>query len=323
MTIVPARKDFHQKEQIQPVCLKHPQKKHKNFRIIGPLILITLFVGFLILLPQGEQNSSTIPGIRISEGDLVWSETFDTAEEWKLQGFDYVDYKDQRGVGFTWEPEHTPIVKNGVLEMLNTQTGWYYSQAIHTSTVAYGTWSFDWCVNPGSDHLAYDVVFFIANNYIPTEQSGDLSDSLNLNTTAYVLSLTSGHKKEGSDELIPAISLAEWRTNTKHLIYYDYHEFSSPLEGAYHIDITRNVTGEFHIYLDQELILKVTDRSTTTSENFIFASWFGDSLFDNLTVSSTVDVVPLESESKAEYPPLVILVVPIGVIIFLRKKLQT
>jgi hypothetical protein len=320
MTIVPARKGFHQKEQIQPVCLKYPQKKHENFRIIGPLILITLFVGFLILLPQGEQNSSTIPGIRISEGDLVWSETFDSAEEWKFQGFDYMDYKDQRGVGFTWEPEYIPTVKKGVLEMVNTQTGWHYSQAIHTSTVAYGTWSFDWYVNPGSDHLAYDVVFFIANNYIPTEKSGDLTDSLNLNTTAYVLSLTSGHKKEGSYELIPVISLAEWRTNTKHWIYYDYHYFSSPLEGAYHIDITRNVTGEFHIYFDEKLVIQVTDRSTTTSENFIFASWFGDSLFDNLTVSNTVDVYPIPTKSRTYSPPLMEIMVSIGVIVILRKK---
>ena len=299
----------------QPHCRRIPQTHSRFYRSRGPFILITLIVICVIALPLGEQNSSPIIGVEFSNGNLVWSETFDTADEWELQGFDLNPGENV----FTWKPKYTPRIEKGTLKMLNTQAGWHYSQAVHTSTVAYGTWSFDWYVNTGEDHQAYDVVFFIANNYIPTEQSGEAP----LNSTAYALALTSGYKEEPETLgilLTPVVALAEWRYGTKHLIFLDYHEFSSPLEGAYHIDITRNITGEFHIYFDQNLVLKVTDKSTTTSESFIFGSWFGDSLFDNLTVSSTVDVHPIPIKTRTFSPPLIEIMVSIGVIVILRKK---
>jgi hypothetical protein len=60
VTTVPTEKDLAQKEQVQPVCLKHPHKKHKVSRTVGPFILIAFVLGVILLIPQGEDNPSTL-----------------------------------------------------------------------------------------------------------------------------------------------------------------------------------------------------------------------------------------------------------------------
>lgn len=262
-------------------------------------VLMGIFLGFLMICPLSQ-------GAAV----MVWSESFDTADEWELRGFDFLSMRAGED-NLAWNPDYSPSVKDGKLQMPNTQEEWHSSQAVHNSTVAYGTWSFDWYVNAGEDHQAYDVVLFIANNYILTEQSGEIP----LNMTGYGLVLNSGDKGETKPH---SVSLAEWRDETIKWIILDYYQFPSTLEGPYHIDTTRNITGEFSIFFDGKLKLQVRDNSTTTSENFIFNSWLGDSTYDNLNVSDTIEVHP--SPNGADYPPLFLVVVPIGVLIILRKK---
>ncbi|MFX1335790.1 MAG: hypothetical protein ACFFAM_15285 [Promethearchaeota archaeon] len=269
--------------------------KRKKYSIL--IVLIGILLEFLIISPIIQGTAK-----------IVWSEDFTTADEWKLQGFDLISVT----LDCVMNQNFAPTIENGILKMPNTQDKWNYSQAVHSSAIAYGTWSFDWLISIGSDHQAYDVVCFIANNYGPTEESGEIPK----NFTGYVLVLTSDEKRE--DSLKPhAVTLAEFIETSKYWVILNYFQFPKALEGLFHIDITRNIAGEFNIYINSEHVFKVVDNSTTTSENFIFGSWFGDTVFDNLTVSNTVDIHP---PTGANYPSLFISVVPIGLLIILKKK---
>jgi hypothetical protein len=213
---------------------------------------------------------------------IVWSATFESPDEWELQGFNFA-------LDFEWDPYFAPKITNGVLKMPNTQETGHLSQAVHSSTVAYGTWSFDWYISAGTSHEAYEVIFFIVNNYYPTEQSVESTTDM----TGYVLSLTSNEEGVNpSAQYERAVMLSECLSTSKLFSLLAYHQFPSALEGLYHIDITRDITGEFNIYFDGEHLFKVIDNTTTTSEDFIFGSWNGDTIYDNLTVSNTVDIDP-------------------------------
>lgn len=275
-------------------------------------IVMGILLGVLMVSPLNQGTAKT-----------VLSETFDTADEWDLGGYEFIDWE----TSLVWDTDYIPKVENGVLQMPNTQTDWWYlSQAYHSSTVAYGTWSFDWYVNAGKDHQSYDTVAFIANNMAPTKRSGYINE----NMSGYALTLTSDDKKEPPLES-HAVALVEFENGTQQWKFLKSYQLSSTLIGWHHIDITRNVTGQFNIYFDNRLVLQLTDNSTKTCENFAFYSWYGDSVFDNLTVSDTVDPISTITESNSvdpnssipdgtNYPPLFIIVVSIGVIIILRKN---
>jgi hypothetical protein len=271
--------------------------RRKKYTII--LVIIGIMIAIPVICPI-SQGTATI----------VLSETFETVDEWKLQGFDFIDWE----TGCEWNPDFAPVVENGVLRMPNTQDGWHVSHAVHSSTIAYGTWSFDWYVNAGKDHQVYDIISFIVNNMGPTEQSGEIPE----NMTGYALVLIPGEKIISS-QISRSVSLVIWRNDSVQWTTLNHYQFSDTLKGTYHIDITRNITGKFSVYFDGKLKFQVTDNSTTTSESFAFVSWYGDTTYDNLKISNTMDV----TSQQADYPPLVIVIVSIGVVIILRKKGKT
>ncbi|MFX1285625.1 MAG: hypothetical protein ACFFB5_18440 [Promethearchaeota archaeon] len=112
------------------------------------------------------------------------------------------------------------------------------------------------------------------------------------------------------------------------------------ITGSHHIDITRDLNGEFNVYIDSNHIITVTDNIITTSERIFFRSHLGDSAFDNIIVPDSVDKTPpetsetsetttvtttsttttIETTNAADYPQMLVLVSSISVIIILRNK---
>ncbi len=181
--------------------------------------------------------------------------------------------------------------------MPNIQTTYPHtvSQAEHASSVAYGTWSFDWAVVPGDNHQSVDMVSFMVNGYA-SDALNPLPDN-SPNGTGYYLELYSGDmiafmgESEGPSIILTSYNGSVWRK----------HQFSNYITGSHQIDITRSSLGEFRVYFDGTLIIGAVDNSITTSEKFILTSWIGDSAFDNIIVSSSIKTItPLSDDMKTK-----------------------
>jgi hypothetical protein len=161
-------------------------------------------------------------------------------------------------------------------------------QAEHASSVAYGTWSFDWAVEPGENHESVDIVSFIANNH--SSETAQLLP-FEVNVTGFWLWLLSGQKLGWmGDPDRPMIALVSYEGGVGGVSGVEgRHQFSSPITGSHHIAITRTLQGDFQVFFDSTLIIEASDNSTTTSEKFVITSWVGDSAFDNIVVSNSID----------------------------------
>ncbi|MFX1285624.1 MAG: hypothetical protein ACFFB5_18435 [Promethearchaeota archaeon] len=120
--------------------------------------------------------------------------------EWTLQGHEefQVNASTKRAYPTTAVPE----IKNGKLQMpVVTKTeNLSVSSAIHNSTVAYGTWSFDWEISSstGTEHKTWDNIWFMTD--MPINLTG-----VNLDTPfcdGYVLMLQSA--SEGMSGVPPS-----------------------------------------------------------------------------------------------------------------------
>jgi hypothetical protein len=226
----------------------------KNTLKIG-LILCILFV-----IPLTQRVSAT----------FVWTEDFEDPpfDEWYLQG-----YEDD---GVFAPSDCLPTIENGMLQMPNTQIWGNASVAMRNSTLAYGTWSFDWYVNIGTNHASHDVVWLISNMVF--NQTGLSQDNPYLYGYAINMNTEIGY-----------IDLYKMTSGVAYNLGVGG-DINPPIYGSHHIDVTRTSDGTFYIYFDSEFVYTFTDNSHTTSERFVIASWLGDSAFDNITVSDTVDI---------------------------------
>ncbi len=126
------------------------------------LIVVNLLV-LGILLP--------FLGVQGVAANLVWSEDFETPPfDWYLSGYEQVSgdpaitYRDDN---------YIPVIENGLLQMPNTQTSWYFSQALCNSTLAYGSWDFDFTIKPDEDQINHSSMF---NVYFISNCTRDLHD---------------------------------------------------------------------------------------------------------------------------------------------------
>ena len=273
-------------------------------------LMIILFIGIVFLVPITRGSAA-----------IVWSEDFEAVPpDWDFYGYDYVDDV------FVYNNTAAPSVENGVLKMPNTQEGDTWSHAVRTSTVAYGTWSFDWMVPEGTDHESLITVFIMIND-MPRDFNGtSLSPPYEHN--GYFINIKSG--SAGPSGLADkSIRFGEYITN--HVYTHIEHVFDEPITGAHHITITRDTHGEFNIYFDSTVpVLTYIDLSTKYSELCIFGSWYGDSVFDNITVSSSVDyptttvptTEPTTEPDNTNFPGLFFLL-GFGILVLLRRKRET
>ncbi len=268
------------------------------FRLLRIISVITVTI--LIVIPLNPMQVSAA---------LVWNEDFtvttvEELDDWVLQGYELID-------STFYQVDHGFTIVNGELTAEDVYVPWsiYMSQvrrAIHNSTVAYGTWSFDWRVS-GSQN-GYDGVEFMFT---------DLRDEYNLTgeftsyaMTGYTLILDT---IENDEMYIEKFAVT-------HGVILVRHDFPSDLIGQHHIDITRSLEGEFNVYFDAQLVLNVIDADVTSCEKFNFVSFQGNSSIDNIVISDSVDVARFELPIELIVIGIGIGVTVVAIVIFFKRK---
>jgi hypothetical protein len=260
-------------------------------------IIIALIIGIVFLF-----------SISYGSAAIVWSEDFDSdiSEIWDLYGYDYPNEV------FVYNNDTAPKVVDDMLKMPNTQEGDTMSYIVRNSTVANGTWSFDWIVTEGTNHESLDVVNFMLNGW-PRDLNGSSLDSLP--GTGYYLILKSGGVGNPglSENSIYLDEITPTREET-----LKYRSFDDPITGSHHITITRDNQGEVNMYFDSTTpIITHTDLSTTSSELFAIGSWYGDSVFDNITTSDSIEP-PTTSTTSSFFSLFFFLC--FGILVLIRRK---
>jgi hypothetical protein len=142
----------------------------------------------------------------------------------------------------------------------------------HNSSVAYGTWSFDVCINQ-SDLISGEHMYI----YFLTEIFGVLGEE-----KGYFLTLIPNpswmvHPVSiilGSRTGLPSKTLGE-------------SAYAGKLSERQHFDITRNTDGHFNVFVNGSLIIEIMDNEYTVGNYFGFDSQGGHGL-DNITVNNDI-----------------------------------
>lgn len=226
--------------------------------------------------------------VQQSQGSLVWSENFNTENP---TGWMFGSWIRPLMYNFTANYDEEMSVIDGILRAPNSTTFQTITYAAYNSSVAYGSWSFDYIVFPGSDRLAYDVVTVLFTDLVNNYSMEGLSETQYLtDCTGYSILIVSGHNTAGiSGIAIPGISFAVY---TPWFTVLETYEMPDGISGIHHINITRGLQGLFSIYFDSELIIQFRHKLTTSSERFQFVSFKGDSGIDNITVNDEPVEIP-------------------------------
>ena len=269
-------------------------------------IQIVLFV-FLTILPNMQSKAVL--------SNVSWDETFDSdLSDWDLQC-----YKSPLAVLKPTTNRFSII--DGKLTSPSSPNFEPLNRALHDSNIAYGKWSFQWMVSKSEN--TYDAVEFIFTDYNthPYNATGRGYPDTEF-YAGYALSLVS-YAKDGG----PGIWLVRFNnyTNSIPTVLQSY-KFNSTLHGSHDIEITRNITGNFNVKFDSELLLNITDNNWKTSEKFNFVSFQGNSSIDNIHVDNLGLTIPTspESNDKNNLPlsneAFIFGIFVISLVVFLKRK---
>ncbi len=200
------------------------------------------------------------------DATMVWSDNFNDGNHdgWTVTG-----------INMTVVPsvlvDGDYSVDDDLLRATGEGGGWIWNLASHASTVATGTWSFDIDspeVEPGLTHF---YVFFMSADTdfvdgIPDGYAFKVEMTLYLGFRGFELEkFTDGDSQQ----------LAQYQTNQDVL-------------GGYHIDITRDSSGQFNIWINGTHRMATQDQSITSSEYFRFSTPAGPAI-DNIEVYDSIE----------------------------------
>ncbi|MFX0207706.1 MAG: hypothetical protein ACFFDT_17085 [Candidatus Hodarchaeota archaeon] len=285
--------------------------------------LVGVFICVLIF--SSVKSTSAVNG---------WSDTFPVdgaPDDWEFYAYHRGDTGgDSPATPLTEEKYHIRV-RNGALMApyysLAAEGGLIIlSEALRNSTLAYGTWSFDWIVSEEShtDHGAYDIIGLMANSENDIWIRDGLTESeWAADKTGYGLYLLSRSKSElGYDPTFPVAGPGiTFYKGTDSPSWGKRKVFCENVYGTHHIDIQRTPEGEFKIYYDNVLIIEDSDNKVTTSEKFLFSSFQGDSGIDNLVVTNETTIIdppetiPPELDCPPPFPIELILIAVTGIVI--------
>ncbi|MFW9995537.1 MAG: hypothetical protein ACFFD4_26100, partial [Candidatus Odinarchaeota archaeon] len=211
---------------------------------------LLLFVSTMIFLPSTA-----------STADVMWEENFESGlDNWYLSGFN---------------ASFLPVAgnfsdTNGILRITGDDN--HENFAEHPSTQATGTWSFDVDVTPTKRNHFY-IAFF-------GEKMGNLSEVSFSEVIAYEYGI-----------LVVTAPLASWDSE---FVFYKRIKGSSSVTslgryspsqilGWHHFDITRNIDGEFNVFINGSLRGSFQDTTYTTAEVFRLSGGPGPGI-DNIVV---------------------------------------
>ncbi|UCE09288.1 MAG: hypothetical protein JSW61_09945 [Candidatus Thorarchaeota archaeon] len=243
---------------------------------------------------------STIGTMPVS-ADVVWSDNFNDGDYdgWTIYGYNFTDV-----------PFPVPSYGNFSAADNNLKaTGPVYNYAARPSTVAYGTWSFS--LDVVDTPMGYLVIFFVVSNFSQF-LTGITGYSL-------IVHMDGDFNLKRHDGMPPIPTIGSY-------------EYPGDLSGLQEIDVTRNESGLFRVFINGTLRIEVEDSTYTTSEDFCFAAESGPAI-DDVVLSDTVDIEPTTTTTTttgtdANGLPLELIVVVIGgaavvvilVVVLLRRR---
>jgi len=176
----------------------------------------------------------------------------------------------------------------------------------HPSTLAYGTWSFDFKANGTQVTTGQGLsIGFISNDI------NDATDVVNPEDwSCYGLKIRAAITTEGKEFYL---SLTKWYRGV--FTTLDSSDSYLPVVGWHHIDVSRTTGGLFQVYVNDSLILQGTDTEMTTSELFVvsLADW---NMVDNVVVD---DAPPTDWLPIAIIGASAVVIVAVLVIILKRR----
>jgi len=236
---------------------------------------------------------------------VIWSDDFNVGnyDEWRICDNEALEllYPDYGFNGSQWS------ATNGYLQL--DQEG--YGRITYPSTVAYGTWSFDFKANETLLRLGFrSEVVFISNSASLTSDDF-VSDAIGCALCFDVLS----YEEPYNFFLTLGKRYFENKTTLD-----DYGPVSSA--GWHHFDVTRNTTGWISVYYNDSPTPILEGENTDLDTSELFSLWFKDrAMIDNIVVNN--EVIPPQ-------PPLPWTLIFIGggvavavivlAIVFLRRR---
>ena len=226
------------------------------------VMLIVVSVGHTPAAVDGNVTNAAVSKSILSA--VVWSDNFDDEDisDWQLFTVNHSVSPDTLHPG-------TSTAEGGVLRHNGTE----YSYAGHNSSVAFGTWSFDVDIQDPYDENDFSIQFIseeFNDDWLTREGVGETYG------VGFFVFDTGGNR----------IVLGRGSHDIGQLMMDTY--IGNNLIDWKNIIVTRELSGQFYVYMDGDLILKGKDLTHTTSERFYFLSHGGPAI-DNVTVSDTID----------------------------------
>ncbi|MHA2191423.1 MAG: hypothetical protein ACXAAP_14450 [Candidatus Thorarchaeota archaeon] len=251
---------------------------------IGVLVILLLLGMTVITLPESPVISkSEEKSDSFQRSSVVWSDDFEDEDisDWQIFG-----------VNHTADPDYllpgSCSASGGVLRPNGPE--WNY--AGYNSSVAYGTWSFDVDVQEVSEEGNHH--FSVA--FISEQFNDDWLSFARLGEVYALIFYTNANDDSGQINL----GLSSHDPITLNVLGY---WATANLLGWRHIDITREESGQFYVYVDGVLRIDAIDTVHTTSERFYFLSCQNTGI-DDISVSNTIDydaAPPKWDESPADH----------------------
>ena len=236
--------------------------------------------------------------------NVNWSENFDppnSLDNWLLTGYSRISPLGLQGTITSSIPSGFTI-QDGILissfNYFDNSGNGNISYAWHNSTVNYGTWSFDvfidnWTIN--KQDLEVNFLFYHSDqNY---NFSGQTFNQV------YAIS---GFGLVITGQISNTYSIEFWRDVSKLSIYQP----NNSIYNSFHnFKITRDLTGEFKIFMDNNLIITKVDNSSVSSQKFGIGSVYGTNKIDNISIlslpstSSTSSSLPTSTSSTSKNTP--------------------
>ncbi len=237
----------------------------------------------------------------ICKAEVVWSEDFDDGD---IDGWTIVQGN------FSVEDG----TLRSIVEEFHYAERWFLSVMYHPSTIAVGTWSFDFMFDSPSESpvIVVDFMSQTQHQYLGTSRGNNYGFYVGNEYPAQVVLYQDAHFQG------PGGSFVERHTTFSGTERQKWH----------HIDITRDEEGRLRVYIDGDLGIDVVDKAYSESSFLgvmLEHSRRGDAVIDNIVVSDTIDVEPSQSEEGSRGIPgfpfeSVIIAIVVGVFIFWRMQ---
>jgi hypothetical protein len=215
---------------------------------------------------------------------VTWQEDFDGETIPTLVDWDFQAWETNGGI-------YNPLIDHGFSVIDDILRAPYYpswnltngtlSKAIHNSTIAYGTWSFDWLPTiAATEQDEWDGIYFIFNG-----AHQDLTGLPFANNSGTGYGITVWHNTDGEGW---QIKLDKQLGPPPTVTTLGYHYIIPPVNESIYIKVTRDDEGLFKVYYDNLKAIEVTDNDITTSQEFLFSSAVGNTGIDNIVINDAI-----------------------------------